>query len=502
MNHPCQLEFDTVMQASRESLARFENIHRGERAVIIGNGPSLNRMDLSFLKDEFTFGMNRIYLGFEKWGFTPSYYVSVNPLVIEQSMDSIREIDTPRFLSARGIDYMNEPDEAILLTSLDAPFFSRDPRDGIWEGYTVTYVALQLAYYMGFERVFLIGVDHHFTAAGEPNQEITSEGKDINHFHPNYFGKGIRWHLPDLTNSEFAYRLARSAFKADGREVLDATLEGKLTIFPKVDYANVFLENNRSQIDTINLHEPPLVSAVVLPSTDPLDYDQIVKDLEEQTYPNSEIILPRDSESGDALNLVEGSISVVGVEGLTQAEAVARLIAAARGTYIALVSPDASYHRDHLSILEGKLSSHPAYPGGYAQIKTHRQLDKADVQGYALEAGVDCTQSNLLVSNPIPDGTTMFHKQAFLAAGGLNPDLGELALWDLWLRMAEAGPIAFIATITAHTGEQPIKAILDEELTALRAFYDMYTARDHAGNSGAPGETPARACARQGALAG
>ncbi|MBN2557070.1 MAG: methyltransferase domain-containing protein [Anaerolineales bacterium] len=474
MNHPYQLEFDTVMKASRESLARFENIHRGERAVIIGNGPSLNRMDLSFLKNEFTFGMNRIYLGFEKWGFTPSYYVSVNPLVIEQSMESIRGIDTPRFLSTRAFDFMKEPDEAILLTSLDAPYFSRDPREGLWEGYTVTYVALQLAYYMGFERIFLIGVDHHFSAPGEPNQEITSDGKDINHFHPNYFGKGTRWHLPDLTNSEFSYRLARNAFEADGREVLDATLGGKLTIFPKVDYANVFLRSMRTQIDALDLHEPPLVSAVVLPSASPVDHNRIVGDLHEQTYRKTEIILPGVSETGDALNPARDDITVVDVEGLTQAEALARLIAAARGAYIALLSPDARYHRDHLSILEGKLSSHPTYPIGYAQTKKHRQMGNADVEGYAFEAGVDCTRSDLLVSNPITNGA-MFRKQAFLAAGGLDSDLGELALWDLWLRMAEASPIAFIATITTHTREQARKAILDEELTALRAFYDTYT---------------------------
>ena len=39
---------------------------KGDRCVIIGNGPSLRSMDLSSLKDEVTFGMNRIYLLFDK----------------------------------------------------------------------------------------------------------------------------------------------------------------------------------------------------------------------------------------------------------------------------------------------------------------------------------------------------------------------------------------------------------------------------------------------------
>jgi hypothetical protein len=54
------------------------------------------------------------------------------------------------------------------------------------------------------------------------------------------FGKGFRWQLPDLETSEIAYGMARSAFEADGRKVVDATVGGKLTVFPKVDYNSLF----------------------------------------------------------------------------------------------------------------------------------------------------------------------------------------------------------------------------------------------------------------------
>jgi len=79
----------TPTQALAESnlrLAQYKDKHRGQRCVIIGNGPSLNKMDLSFLKNEITFGMNRIYLLFDKWDFTPTYYVSVNPLVFHADL--------------------------------------------------------------------------------------------------------------------------------------------------------------------------------------------------------------------------------------------------------------------------------------------------------------------------------------------------------------------------------------------------------------------------------
>src|SRR5512139_2649265 len=62
---------------SRLRMAEYYNIHRGERCFIIGNGPSLNDTDLSKLKDEFTFGMNRIYLLFPDLGFTTTYFASI-----------------------------------------------------------------------------------------------------------------------------------------------------------------------------------------------------------------------------------------------------------------------------------------------------------------------------------------------------------------------------------------------------------------------------------------
>jgi hypothetical protein len=101
-------------------------------------------------------------------------------------------------------------------------------------------VCLQLAYYFGFSEVILIGVDHNFVTQGKPNTTVVSEGDDPNHFNPTYFGKGFRWQLPDLETSEMAYRKAKQVFEDDGRRILDATVGGKLTVFQKVHYADLF----------------------------------------------------------------------------------------------------------------------------------------------------------------------------------------------------------------------------------------------------------------------
>ncbi|MEW6285267.1 MAG: 6-hydroxymethylpterin diphosphokinase MptE-like protein [Chloroflexota bacterium] len=227
---------------SRARLLEYHNRHRGERCFIIGNGPSLKQTDLTKLKNEFTFGMNRIYLLFPELGFTTTYFVSINDLVIEQCAEEIAALPIPKFIAWHSNRHFQRmPDDMIFLyTTYTGPKFAYDMTRRIWEGATVTNVALQLAFYMGFQQVILIGVDHNFTSKGEANKTVVSSGDDPNHFDPRYFGKGFRWQLPDLETSELAYRMARQAYESAGRQVLDATVGGKLTVFPKVPYETLF----------------------------------------------------------------------------------------------------------------------------------------------------------------------------------------------------------------------------------------------------------------------
>ncbi len=234
-------------------LAALKDIHKGKRAFVIANGPSLKQTDLSRLRNEFTFGMNRIYLMFPELGFPTTYLTVVNDLVIEQTVDDLLALEIPKFLSWRSRRFLSRnlqpanPSASLrasfptfLYTTYQSPKFAADVRGRVWEGATVTNVTLQLAFHMGFQQVILIGVDHNYTATGKPNTTVTSQGDDPNHFSPAYFGKGFRWQLPDLETSEIGYAMAREAYRKAGREILDATIGGKLTIFPKVDYDALF----------------------------------------------------------------------------------------------------------------------------------------------------------------------------------------------------------------------------------------------------------------------
>jgi hypothetical protein len=219
---------------SIRKLAALKDSHRGERCFIVGNGPSLK-------VGEFSIGFNRIFLAAEELGFSPSCLVSINDLVVEQSVEELKGASLPKFFSWRARKWLPMDEHTCFLyTTYTGPKFSRDLRGRVWEGATVTNVGLQLAYHMGFSQVYLIGVDHSFADKGKPNKTVESKGDDPNHFSAAYFGKGFRWQLPDLEVSEQGYRMARQAFEADGREVCDATIGGKLQVFKKVDFSSLF----------------------------------------------------------------------------------------------------------------------------------------------------------------------------------------------------------------------------------------------------------------------
>lgn len=241
-SHQLAAVFNPQRRRSVEVIESFHNLHHGERCFILGNGPSLKKTDLSLLRDEYTFGLNRIYLMFDTLGFATTYLVSINTLVIEQFADEIQSLSLPKFLSWRGRHWLRGDESTIFLDTDYTPpsTFTEDIAGRVFEGGTVTYVAMQLAYYMGFEEVILIGVDHSFSTSGPANKTVTSEGADPDHFSPDYFGKGINWQLPDLEASELAYQMAKDAYDRAGRRILDATIDGKLSIFPKVEYVKLF----------------------------------------------------------------------------------------------------------------------------------------------------------------------------------------------------------------------------------------------------------------------
>jgi hypothetical protein len=201
-------------------------------------------MDLNRLQGEITFGLNRIYLLREKYSFLPTYYVCVNELVLEQFSHEIRSVNSHKFLNWNRRSFFNFADASVsfIYTSNGiGDSFNSQFSSPFSTGGTVTFVAMQIAFIMGFSEIILIGVDHSFVDKGIPNRvENRTSDTDPNHFHPEYFPKGSKWQLPDLRRSEQAYSLARKFFERRGRKIIDATQGGNCQVFDKADYLSLF----------------------------------------------------------------------------------------------------------------------------------------------------------------------------------------------------------------------------------------------------------------------
>lgn len=222
---------------SSQNLKSQVNKYRGEKAVILCNGPSLLKSNLELLDSTFTIGLNKINLLFERSSFRPSVIVAVNRYVIEQNSQFFKVTDIPVYLSqkpARKVGIHADGTRTLLFSSGGRPGFSTDIRHAVHEGATVTYVALQLAYFLGFKKVALIGCDHNFNAKGPDHQLVKSGEVDSNHFDPRYFAGGVLWQLPSITESEESYLRAKRFYDYDQRSIYNCTVGGKLELYPRI----------------------------------------------------------------------------------------------------------------------------------------------------------------------------------------------------------------------------------------------------------------------------
>jgi len=220
---------------SRGVLRVWKDRYPNGRAVVLCNGPSLLKVDFDLLQSTgvFCFGLNKINLLFSKTSFRPHCVVSINPLVLQQNTAFYNQTELPLFLDSYASPFIKGRPNVAFVHSSPLPMFVRDCSFSIFQGYTVTYVALQLAFHMGFRQVALVGADHNFAVKGAPNKTVVAGEKDESHFDPNYFSGGMQWQLPDLFQSEVAYTMARDMYAAHGGAVVNASVGGRLEIFDR-----------------------------------------------------------------------------------------------------------------------------------------------------------------------------------------------------------------------------------------------------------------------------
>lgn len=234
--HRLLWDFHPYSWISRSRVKALQNRYRNQKAVILCNGPSLNKVNFDELSKHniYTFGLNKINLLFSNTEFRPSAIIAVNPYVIEQNQKFYNNTRIRLFLDSRAHKNIILRKNVIFLHSKKIKSnFALNCAISVNQGYTVTYVAMQIAYHMGFSYIALVGCDHTFSSVGFANERIKSGSIDPDHFSQKYFYNGQVWQYPDLPGSEFHYRLAKNIFERHKRKIVNCTTEGKLEIFER-----------------------------------------------------------------------------------------------------------------------------------------------------------------------------------------------------------------------------------------------------------------------------
>lgn len=212
----------------------FKDIHKGQRCFIIGAGPSLNKTNLSLIKDEIVFGVNTLYTGLEEFGISCDYYAVSDPIAWQNHFRNILKLDTVLLLSGgAGESYLSrkeffkqfEKGEPIVIRQLGQMWiskcFSKDLSAGAYNGDTIIIdICLQAAYYMGFKEVYLLGCDCDYTGLHRFDGSISEN-------------MSTRAHKGDWSTVFESYEICKKAYEKDGREIINATVGGKLEIFKR-----------------------------------------------------------------------------------------------------------------------------------------------------------------------------------------------------------------------------------------------------------------------------
>lgn len=251
-----------MMKDSTRRLQAMKNKYAGEDCFAIGTGPSLLKTDFSLIRDEYMFGCNLLWRGFERFNILPQFYGIATGDYFPRYGPNVLEYDMQLFLARfADIQYLRNYDEyhsiakrePILLRSLlpemtppdtNLPYekgsgkFSKDASKGTYSGWTVIIdTCLEVGYYLGFNRIILLGCDCNYgdIPIGKPH---TATGRSY-FFSESLADYEYLEHDSRFANIEYCYGICKKAFEEDGREIIYATPNGSLNVFPYMKLEDV-----------------------------------------------------------------------------------------------------------------------------------------------------------------------------------------------------------------------------------------------------------------------
>lgn len=232
-------------------IKKYMNLYQGRRCFFIGNGPSLSAADLTKLNEngEITFAFNRIYNIFDSTDWRPTFYISQDEKMLKGCVHEVDHLQIPcKFVPIQLNWHHNITiHDAIYFNmdwqSIEDPRkyqFSDDVAGRVFCANTGMYTAAQFAAYMGFTEIYLIGVDHHFQISQNNKGEIVVDNTVKDYFTDKYNPDKQNLYIPNTEKSTLTYVAMKKHCEQRGIRVFNATRGGKLEVFERVDFDQLF----------------------------------------------------------------------------------------------------------------------------------------------------------------------------------------------------------------------------------------------------------------------
>jgi len=184
-----------------------DKIANKDTVFIIGSGKSLNKIDMSKLAGQNTISMNRQYIAYDDWGFTPTYYLIIDSKLIKTIHKDIESIIKERdikklfimkhlgnpYKMSGWVDKMRSEngEKIVRISDCGSGSLLKTTKDTSHEldGKRVSFCgnagacAVDVARSLGYKRVVLLGVDAKYVS----RSASVASNEDLSHFRPDYF---------------------------------------------------------------------------------------------------------------------------------------------------------------------------------------------------------------------------------------------------------------------------------------------------------------------------
>lgn len=222
-----------------EKIKKLKDTYKGKRCFIIATGPSLTSEDILKLKNEYTFSMNSICLKYDELGWRPTFY-GIQDYKVFHKLKSVMSYPDIKYIFVDGF-YSNEKDvekdnwvyfpRNAYYNGFNAYFkheynakFSGDAASVVYEGFTITCSLIQIAVYLGFDKIYLLGCDCNYATPGD---HFVDHGV----VDPTY---------KESKNRMIAgYSAAKKYADSNGIKIYNATRGGMLEVFERVNLDDI-----------------------------------------------------------------------------------------------------------------------------------------------------------------------------------------------------------------------------------------------------------------------